>query len=58
MSREKKEWSCWVLPYIFSSWDYAGQIMIKMTINTMIQMRDKTTNATQDQKEFEGWKQK
>ena len=58
MSREKKEWNCWVLPYIFSSRDYAGQIMIKMTINTMIQMRDKTTNATQDQKELKGWKQK
>ena len=58
MSREKKEWNCLVLPYIFSSRDYVGQTMIKMTIITMIQMRDKTTNTTQDQKEFEGWKQK
>ena len=27
-----------------------------MIINTIIQIRDETTNATQDQIAFEGWK--
>ena len=31
----------------------AQEIMIKMIINAIPQMRYKTTNATQDQKEFE-----
>ena len=30
--------------------------MIKMTINTITQIRDKKTNAIQDQMEFEKWK--
>ena len=28
-----------------------------MIINTITQIRDKTTNATQEQIEFEGWKE-
>ena len=43
----KQEWNCWPLPYIFGSKDYAGSIMIKMIINTITQIRDKTANVTQ-----------
>ena len=57
MSRWKKEWNCCPLPFIFGSKDYAGKIMIKMITNTITQIRDKTTNATQDEIEFEGWKE-
>ena len=53
ISRGKKEWSCWSLPYIFGSRDLAGKIIIKMIINTMTQIRDKKANATQDQLDFE-----
>ena len=31
--------------------------MIKVIINTITQIRDKTSNTTQGQKWFEGWKQ-
>ena len=40
----------------FWSRDYARQIILKMVINTITQIRDKTTNATQDQIEFHGRK--
>ena len=40
----------------FGPRDHAGWIILKMIINTITQIRDKATNATQDQIEFEGWK--
>ena len=55
MSRGKKEWNCWSFPHISGSRDYAGD-WYKLIINTITQIQDKTTNATQDQIEFEGWK--
>ena len=57
MSREgKKEWNCWYLLYVFSSRDLAGKIMKKVILSTIIQIRGKTANATQDQIKFERWK--
>ena len=56
MSRGKAGWNCWSSPYIFGSRDYAGWIMKKMIINAIKQIRQKTTNATQDQIEFKRWK--
>ena len=57
MSREgKKEWNCWYLLYVFGSRDLAGKTMKKVILNTIIQIRDKTANATQNQIKFERWK--
>ena len=50
MSRGKRETNWWSLTHIFGSRDYVGQITIK---NTLTQVREKTTNATQDQIKFE-----
>ena len=56
MSKGKKEWNCWSLPYIFGKRDFEGKIMIKMVINTITQIREKAVNETQGEIEFERWK--
>ena len=48
----KKEWNCWPLPYNFWLKRFRGITIGKKIINTITQIRDKTTNATQDQIEF------
>ena len=53
MFRRKRESNCWSLPYIFGSRDLAEKMIIKMIINTITKIRDKTANATQDQVEFQ-----
>ena len=50
MSLGKEEGNCWSFLHIPGSRDYD----IILIINTITQIRDKTTNATQDQIEFEG----
>ena len=51
MSKGKKGWNCWSLLNIF--WRDKNK---KTIINKITQTRDRPTNATQDQIEFEGWK--
>ena len=55
MSRGKEEWNCSSFLHISGSMDYEGW-WLKLIINTITQIRDKMTNATQDQTEFVGWK--
>ena len=52
-SRGKKGKNFWSLPCIFGSKDLTGKIKIKIIINTITQIRDKTANATLGQLEFE-----
>ena len=49
MSRGKKEWNCWSLPYIFGSRDYTVKIILKMIMNTITQIQDKTTKNLKDE---------
>lgn len=56
MSRGKKEWKDSSLPHIFGSRDLAENTVIKIIINRIAQIRDKTVNVTQDQIEFGRWK--
>ena len=49
MSRGKEVWNCWSFSHISGSRDYTGQ-WYKLIINTITQIRHKTTKATQDQK--------
>ena len=52
-SRGRKERKCWSLALIVGAKDLSEKRIIKMTINTLTQIRDKTANATQDQAEHE-----
>ena len=53
MSRGKKRMKLLVFTLHFWFKRSCGKIIIKVMINTLIQIRDKTANATQDQIEFE-----